>query len=104
SKAVTAWDRIGDGQRAAMPHVKIAARVFAFRVSAVRREAQSRAEIPVRADIVERMRVGVSGNESEVVIIAAGEGGLQAVVIRFVVVAHLVDVLQERECEVKRSS
>src|SRR5579863_1409551 len=54
-KAVTARDCIGYGQRTAMPDIKIAARVLAFRVRAVGRQAQSRAKIPVRADIVKRM-------------------------------------------------
>src|ERR1700733_15056272 len=79
-----------------MPDVEVAAGVFTFRVRAVGREAQSRAKI------LQRMRIGVSRDESEVVIFAASESRLQSVVIRFVVVAHLIDVLQEGERRVER--
>src|SRR5580700_870011 len=84
-----------------MADIEIAAGVFALGMRAVGRQAESRAEVPIRADIIERMRVGVAGDESEMVIFASGESGLQSVVVRFVVVGHLIDVLQERECGVE---
>src|ERR1039458_4071533 len=80
-----------------MAHVEVAAGIFPIGVRAVGRNAGARAEIPVRADLVECVRIGVAGDHAETVEVARRECGLQAVVVRTIDVAHLVNLGEEGE-------
>jgi hypothetical protein len=52
-------------------------------------------EIPVGSYVVERVRVGVTGNHAQAVIVARIQGDLQTVIVRPVDISHLKNVAQE---------
>src|SRR5579872_851402 len=85
-----------------MANVEVAIAVFSSRTDAVRRQAQAGAEIPIRANLVEGMGIGVSDYAREAMEISRSQSGLQAVVVGFVHVLHLVDEAQIRKLGVKR--
>src|SRR5580704_15877749 len=72
-----AWDLIRQRECETVSNVKVAARIVGPWVQAVLRQVL----IPVEGHVVQSMRVGVTSDEGKTVIVAAGEGNLQAVVI-----------------------
>src|SRR3989442_16002860 len=68
----------------------------------VLRQAVAGAEIPIGANLVEGMGIGVTGNHAEPVVIPGGESSLQAVVVGALNVPHLKDVAQEGERRIER--
>src|SRR2546426_2684978 len=68
----------------------------------VLRQAVAGAEIPIGANLVEGMGIGVTGNHAEPVVIPGGESSLQAVVVGAINVPHLKDVAQEGERRIER--
>src|ERR1700722_16079430 len=70
-------ERVGGRKRKTVPDIKIAVAVFTIRVKAVLRQVL----IPIVGLIIERVGVSVANDEIQTMIIAAGEGSLQTIVI-----------------------
>src|SRR5690348_17096293 len=87
-----------------MSHVEVAAGVLPLRLRSVGGQARSRSEVPIRANLMLAIRVGVTRNERKAMIIPCGQGRLQSVVVGPVNVRHLVDEAQERELGEKRTA
>src|SRR4029077_2153761 len=60
----------------------------------VLRQTGTIAEIPIRADSVKGVTVGVTGHHAQAVVVARGHRGLQGVIVRSIDVSHLKDVAQ----------
>ena len=93
-EATPSWNRVGERNRQPMPHIEVAAGVLGGYVMSVLRQAGAITEVPVRAHIIKRVRVGVARHHAQAVIVAGIQRDLQSVVIRPVDVSHLEDVGQ----------
>ena len=67
----------------------------------VLRQAGAVAEIPVRAHIIERMRISVARHHAQAVVVASVQRDLQSVVVRPVDVSHLKNIGQIGELRVE---
>src|SRR6516164_7138904 len=94
-------DSIRQRQGKAVAHIEVAAGILTLRIHTVHGQAGAGAEIPVSADIVEAVGIGVAHQEAESVIIAARQSQLQAVVVRSIDVPDLIDLGEERELGIK---
>ena len=70
-------ERVGGRKRKTVPDIKIAVAVFTIGVKAVFRQVL----IPIVGLIIEGMSVRIARDKIQTVVIAAGEGSLQAIVI-----------------------
>ncbi len=75
-----------------MAHVEVAVGVFRAGIVSVLRQSRSVPEIPIRAYVIERVRIGVTGHRAQAVIVARVQRGLQSVVVRAIDISHLKDV------------
>ncbi len=64
-----------------MPDVEIAAGVLACNVVGILRQAGAVSKVPVRAHIVQRMRVRVTRHHAQTMVVARIQGDLQPVVV-----------------------
>src|SRR5215472_2114044 len=92
---------VSEREGEAVAHVEVAAGIFVLRSGAIHGQAGTGAEIPVGADIVESMGVGVAHEETEPVIVTTGQSDLKGVVVGAIDVADLIDLRQEREWRVE---
>ena len=80
-----------------MPDIKVAAGIFAFGMCAVAGQSQSSAEVPVSTNLIQRVRIRITGDHGQAVVVACCERHLQAVVVRTVNVRHLKNLAEVRE-------
>ena len=80
-----------------MANVEVAVPVFPSHVVRVLRQAGAIAEIPIRANLIERVPIRISSDHAQAVIVARGHRDLQGVVVRSIDVPHLEDVAQVGE-------
>ena len=85
-----------------MPHIEVAAGILGGDVMSVLRQAGAITEVPVRAHIIKRVRVGVARYHAQAVIVARIQRDLQSVVVGPVDISHLEDVGQIGELRVER--
>src|SRR5580704_1856874 len=84
-----------------MADIKIAAGILAIRLRAVCRQPGSSTEIPVRANLVQRVGVGVASYHGQAMEVSRRESGLQCVVVGAVNVAHLENLREKRKLAVE---
>ena len=85
-----------------MPNVEVAARILPPDMVGVLRQAGAVSEVPIRANVVERMGIGVTRYHAQPVEISRIQRCLQTVVGGFVDVSHLENIAEVRELRVER--
>src|SRR5437763_5418606 len=89
---LTSWYRIAKRHRQAMANIEIAVGVLAPYVRGILGQSGTVTKIPIRTDIVQRMRVSVACDHAHSVIVARVERDLQPVVIGAINIAHLKNI------------
>ena len=87
-----------------MSNIEVAIGVFPSDVVRVLRQSCAVAKVPIRADIVECVGVGITGHHAQTVIISRIQSHLQSVVVGSVDVAHLKNIAQVRKLAIVRTS